>query len=320
MNTIFPWIILLLRKVLCIRTGDDTTEINGTEILDTYAEGFPIWISRIVITAATRPWAYRTAVEATGFATSKIGCPCEAGIERYLTKKETPDGRVGVSILVCTEKKNMKANVASRISQCILPAPTASAFDGFPESDSRFFIRMHYFGDTYEERCVIGGRKCWKIPIMEGNYIGEERFGTVKGIAGGNFLVMGKDQESALTGIEAAADAIAGLKGVITSFAGGVVASGSKVGSKNYRFPLPASTNHCFCPTLKDKIIDSKVPEGIGSMYEIVMNGIDETLVKAAMKAGILAATETGRVRYIGASNFEGKLGQYRLYLRDLFR
>jgi formylmethanofuran--tetrahydromethanopterin N-formyltransferase len=167
---------------------------------------------------------------------------------------------------------------------------------------------------------VIGGRKCWKIPIMEGDYIGEERFGTVKGIAGGNFLVMGKDQESALTGIEAAADAIAGLKGVITSFAGGVVASGSKVGSKNYRFPLPASTNHCFCPTLKDKIGDSKVPEDIGSVYEIVMNGVDETRVKAAMKAGILAATETGKVRFIGASNFEGKLGPYRFSLRDLFR
>ena len=303
-----------------IRAGDDTTEINGTEILDTYAEAFPVWISRVIITAATRQWAYKAAVEATGFATSKIGCPCEAGIEGSLTEKETPDGRVGVSILICTEKKNMKANVASRISQCILPAPTASAFDGFPESGSRFFIRMHYFGDTYEERCIIGGRKCWKIPIMEGNYVGEERFGILKGIAGGNFLVMGKDQVSALSGIEAAADAIAGLKGVITSFAGGIVASGSKIGSKNYRFPMPATTNHSWCPTLKGKVGDSKVPEEIGSVYEIVMNGVDERHVKAAMKAGIQAATETGGVRYIGASNFEGKLGQYRLYLHDIFR
>ena len=179
---------------------------------------------------------------------------------------------------------------------------------------------MHYFGDTYEERCSINGRKCWKIPIMEGDYIGEERFGTVKGIAGGNFLVMGKNQKSALSGIEAAVDAVAGLKGVITSFAGGIVASGSKLGSKNYRFPMPASTNHVWCPTLKGKIGDSNVPEGVGSVYEIVMNGISENHIRAAMKAGIYAATETGRVKFIGASNFEGKLGQYRFYLHDLFR
>jgi formylmethanofuran--tetrahydromethanopterin N-formyltransferase len=305
---------------LYILIGDDTTEINGTEILDTYAEAFPVWLSRVVITAATQEWAYKAAVEATGFATSKIGCPCEAGIERYLNKKETPDGRDGVSILICADKKTMKSNVASRISQCILPAPTASAYDGFPDAGSRFYIRMHYFGDTYEERCSVNGRKCWKIPIMEGNYIGEERFGTIKGIAGGNFLVMGKNQKSALSGIEAAADAVAGLDGVITSFAGGIVASGSKVGSKNYRFPMPASTNHAWCPTLKGKIGDSNVPEGVGSIYEIVMNGIDETHVRSSMKAGIQAATETGRVMYIGASNFEGKLGQYRFFLHDLFR
>ncbi len=298
----------------------DTMEINGTEILDTYAEAFPIWLSRVIITAATREWAYKAAVEATGFATSKIGCPCEAGIEGYLPENETPDGRAGVSILICSDKKTMKSNVASRISQCILPAPTASAYDGFPEAGSRFYIRMHYFGDTYEERCSVNGRKCWKIPIMEGNYIGEERFGTVKGIAGGNFLVMGKNQMSALSGIEAAADAIAGLNGVITSFAGGIVASGSKPGSKNYRFPMPASSNHAWCPTLKGRISDSNVPEGVESVYEMVINGIHENHVRAAMKAGIYAATETGRVMFIGASNFEGKLGQYRFYLHDLFR
>ena len=295
-------------------------KVNGTKIIDTYAEAFPVWLSRVIITAATRRWAYKAAVEATGFATSKIGCPCEAGIEGYLTEKETPDGRVGVSILIGADKKNIKSNVAVRISQCILPAPTASAFDGFPDAVSRFFIRMHYFGDTYEERCTAGDRKCWKIPIMEGDYIGEERFGTVKGIAGGNFLVMGHDQESALSGSEAAADAIAGLKGVVTSFAGGVVASGSKVGSKNYRFPMPASTHHIWCPSLKGKINGSKVPEGVASIYEIVINGVDETSIRAAMKAGIEAATNTGDVMYIGASNFEGKLGQYRFYLHEIFK
>lgn len=294
-------------------------EINGTKILDTYAEAFPVWISRIIITAASKKWAYNAATEATGFATSKIGCLCEAGIERSLTKKDTPDGRAGVSILICAEKKNMRTIVSSRISQCILPAPTASAFDGFPEAEFRFFTRMHYFGDTFEKRCIIGGRKCWKIPIMEGEYVGEERFGTVKGIAGGNFLVMGKNQQSALLAAEAAADAITGMKGIITSFAGGIVASGSKVGCTNYRFPMPASTNHLWCPTLKEKVSHSKVPDGVASVYEIVINGVDELSIRTAMKKGILAATDTGRVLCIGASNFDGKLGQYRFSLHDLF-
>jgi formylmethanofuran--tetrahydromethanopterin N-formyltransferase len=295
-------------------------ELNGTEVLDTFAEAFQTWISRIIITAESKDWAYRTAVEATGFATSKIGCACEAGIERYLSPDETPDGRTGISVLICSEKKHMKTNVAQRISQCILPAPTASAFDGLPVAESRFFLRMHYFGDSYEKRCIVGGRRCWKIPVMEGEYTGEERYGTVKGIAGCNFLVMGNNRHSALSGAEAAVAAIEGLKGVITSFAGGIVASGSKVGVKNYRFPMPASTNHLYCPTLKSKIDNSCVPEGINSIYEIVINGLDEPSLRNAMKSGIEAAAGTGKVRYIGAANYEGKLGQYRFYLHDLFR
>jgi formylmethanofuran--tetrahydromethanopterin N-formyltransferase len=295
-------------------------EINGTEILDTFAEAFPVWLSRIIITAATEEWAYTTAAVTTGFATSKIACPCEAGIECRIPADKTPDGRPGVSILICAEKKNMKANVAARISQCILPAPTAHAFDGFPGAPSRFAIRMHYFGDGYENRCIVGGRTCWKIPVMEGDYLGEERYGTVKGIAGGNFLVMGTDQPSALAAATAAARAVTGREGIITSFAGGIVKSGSKVASKNYRFPMPASTNHHFCPTLKGKIPDSLVPDGVGSIYEIVMNGIDEAAIRAAMKAGITAAADSGKATHIGASNFDGKLGPHQFFLHELFR
>ena len=294
-------------------------EICGVEILDTFAEAFPVWVSRVIITAATPEWAERAAIAATGFATSKIGCPCEAGIERHLAPGETPDGRAGTAILICAEKKAMKANVSARISQCILPAPTASAFDGLPDSEFRFYTRMHYFGDGYERRCLKGGRQCWKIPIMEGEYTGEERFGTVKGIAGGNFLVMGKDRQSALAAAEAGASAIAGMPGVILSFAGGIVASGSKVGCRNYRFPIPASTNHALCPSLKGMVADSQVPDGVCAIYEIVINGLGEREVKHAMKAGIAAAAESGRITHIGASNFGGKLGPYRLRLHGLF-
>ncbi len=295
-------------------------ELRGVKILNTFAEAFPIWISRVIVTADTPAWAERAAVTATGFATSKIGCPCEAGIERRLAPGETPDGRPGVAILICAEKKAMKANVSARISQCILPAPTASAFDGLPGAESRFFTRMHYFGDGYEQKCSIGGRQCWKIPVMEGEYIGEERFGTAKGIAGGNFLVMGEERQPVLAAAEAGVSAIAGMPGVVMSFAGGIVASGSKVGCRNYRFPMPASTSHSLCPTLRGSVTDSQVPDGVHAIYEIVINGLGEDLVKQAMKAGISAAAESGRITHIGASNFGGKLGPYRLMLRDLFR
>jgi formylmethanofuran--tetrahydromethanopterin N-formyltransferase len=295
-------------------------ELSGAVILDTYAEAFPVWLSRVIITAANREWAYRAAAEATGFASSRIGCPCEAGIEGELSPSETPDGREGVSILVCSEKKNLKPNVAARVGQCVLPTPPASAFDGFPGANARFYTRMHFFGDSYEERCTVGGRRCWRIPVMEGEYIGEERFGAVPGIAGGNFLVMGRDRPSALAAAEAGAGAIAGTRGVITSFPGGVVRSGSKVGCRNYRFPMPASTNHPLCPTLRGKVSDSIVPDGVGSIYEIVINGVDEGAVKGAMRKGIEAAAGTGQALFIGASNFGGKLGPYRFHLRELFR
>ena len=295
-------------------------EINGIEILDTFAEAFPTWISRVIVTAATRNGHTVPPLKQRGLRLPRSAVPAKAGIERSLSPEETPDSRAGISILICAEKKNMKSTVAARISQCILPTPTASAFDGLPDADARFYTKMHYFGDRYEERCMVGGRKCWKIPVMEGEYVGEERFGTRKGIAGGNFLVMGNDQRSALAGAEAAMEKITGTNGVITSFAGGIVASGSKVGCRNYLFPMPASTSHRWCPTLKGRISDSLVPDGVASVYEIVLNGVDEGSVRAAMRAGIRAATETGSVTHIGASNFDGKLGRSRISLHDLFR
>jgi formylmethanofuran--tetrahydromethanopterin N-formyltransferase len=295
-------------------------KIEGTEIVDTYAEAFPIWLSRIIITADSLELAMVAATEATGFATSTIMCPCEAGIERYYSPAETPDGRPGVSIFICTARKSMKENVSARISQCVLTAATASAFDGFPDAKTRYHIKMHYFGDSYESRCIVGGRKCWKIPIMEGDYIGEESFGAVKGIAGGNFLIMGEGRQSALKAAQAAIEAIKNREGIITGFPGGIVASGSKVASKNYRFPMSASTNHRFCPTLKDKIEDSLVPDGVNSIYEIVINGTDEEVIAGAMRDGILAAVKEEGILYIDAGNYDGKLGTNNFYLHEILK
>ncbi|MBP2132655.1 formylmethanofuran--tetrahydromethanopterin N-formyltransferase [Methanomicrobium sp. W14] len=295
-------------------------KINGVEIIDTYAEAFPMWFSRIIITADDYDLANTAAVEATGFATSAIGCPCEAGIERKYLPEETPDKRPGVSIFICSARKNMRERVAERISQCILTAATASAFDGFPEALTRFSTRMHYFGDSYESGCVVGGRKCWKIPTMQGYYTGEETFGAVKGIAGGNFFIMGDSQKSALAGAMAAVKAFSNSEGIIAGFPGGIVASGSKVASKNYHFPMPASTNHRFCPALKDIISDSLVPEGVTSIYEIVINGLNEKVISEAMRKGILAAVREKGVMYISAGNYEGKLGTSNFHLHEILK
>jgi formylmethanofuran--tetrahydromethanopterin N-formyltransferase len=292
-------------------------ELNGVPIDNTYAEAFPTWICRVIITAVTEEWAYKSATEATGFATSAIGCPCEAGIEGVLSPDETPDGRPGISILICAGKKKLKEQVVERLAECVLTSATTAVFDGLPQAAEKIAVKLHFFGDGYEYQKEVGGRKCWVIPIMEGEYIGEEEFGIVKGVAGGNFFVMGENQMAALMGAQAAVDAISAVCGVITSFPGGVVASGSKVGSKKYKF-MPASTNEQYCPTLREKVADSKVPKGIGSVYEIVIDGLDENCIAEAMAKGIRAAVKVPGVKFISAGNFGGSLGPYKFELHKI--
>jgi formylmethanofuran--tetrahydromethanopterin N-formyltransferase len=292
-------------------------EINGVPIENTYAEAFPTWISRIIITAVTGEWAYTAAVEATGFATSAIGCPCEAGIESILSPEETPDGRPGVAILICAAKKKLKDQLIERIGECVITAPTTAVFDGLPEAGEKLPVKLHFFGDGYEYKKEVGGRQVWAIPIMSGEYIGEEEFGIIKGIAGGNFFVMGENQMAALMGAQAAIDAIGSVGGVITSFPGGIVSSGSKVGSNKYKF-IPASTNEKYCPTLREKVPDSKVPAGIKAMFEIVIDGLNEECVAEAMAQGIRAACMVPGVKFISAGNFGGTLGPYKFELHQL--
>lgn len=306
-------------------------EINGVWIDDTYAEAFPTWVSRVIITGVTRGWAEKAALEATGFATSAIGCPCEAGIEAYLTGEETPDGRPGVAVLFCVGvrvkkgenaeevvKEKVKHVLIERIGECILTAPTTAVFDGLPQAPLRVPVKMNFFGDGFQERREVGGRKVFAIPIMGGEYIGEEEFGAVKGIAGGNFFVMGEGQMAALMGAQAAVEAINAVRNVILPFPGGIVSSGSKVGSNKYK-ALPASTNELYCPTLKAKVPNSKVPDGVKAIYEIVIDGLDAESIRKAMKVGILAATKVPGVRVISAGNYGGKLGPHQFRLHELF-
>ncbi|WML66906.1 MAG: Formylmethanofuran--tetrahydromethanopterin formyltransferase [Methanoregula sp. SKADARSKE-2] len=292
-------------------------QINGVTIDDTYAEAFPTWVCRVIITAVTKEWARKAAIEATGFATSAIGCPCEAGIEADISASQTPDGRPGVAILICASKKKLKEQVVERLAECVLTAPTTAVFNGITEAEEKIPVKLHFFGDGYEYKKEVGGRQCWAIPIMEGEYVGEEEFGIVKGVAGGNFFVMGENQMAALLGAQAAVEAIDGVAGTITSFPGGIVASGSKVGSLKYKF-MPASTNEKYCPTLREKVADSKIPAGVKAVYEIVIDGIDEKSVSAAMAAGIKAAVMVPGIQFISAGNFGGTLGPFKIDLHKV--
>jgi len=295
-------------------------ELNGVEIEDTFAEAFPIKIARILITGATKKWALVAAQEAKGFGTSVIGCPAEAGIERAVTGDETPDGRPGVYMQICTfGYKNLEQQLLQRLGQCVLTAPTAAMWNGLPNAEKQFDMgfKLKFFADGFESETNIGGRKAYKIPMMQGDFIAEHNIGAQEGIAGGNFFILADNQMTALTAAENAVDAISGIEGTITPFPGGIVGSGSKTGANKYKF-LKATTNEKFCPTLKDSVEGSNVPADVNGIYEIVINGLNEGVITESMKAGIRASVRVPGVKKITAGNYGGALGPFKFHLKDM--
>ncbi|MCZ3366110.1 formylmethanofuran--tetrahydromethanopterin N-formyltransferase [Methanobacterium veterum] len=296
-------------------------EINGVEIEDTFAEAFGIQVSRILVTAATKKLAKIAATEATGYGTSVIGCPAEAGIDCYVPPEETPDGRPGYMIMICNmSKKKLDHELLERVGMCLLTAATTAAFDALDDADEKLNVgfKLKFFGDGFEKELNIDGRTVYSVPIMSGDFLVEGEFGIKSGIAGGNFFIMGDSQSSALIAAEAAVDAIGAVEGAITPFPGGVVASGSKVGSNKYKF-LGASTNEKMCVTLKNEVEDSDIPADVNGVYEIVIDGASEEAVKEAMKVGITAATKVPGVLKISAGNFGGNLGTCNIKLHEIF-
>jgi formylmethanofuran--tetrahydromethanopterin N-formyltransferase len=293
-------------------------EINGVLIDDTFAEAFPIKIGRVLITAINERWALAAAREATGFGTSVIGCPAEAGIEYIASAGETPDGRPGAYIQICNMGfKSLENSLLWRIGQCVLTAPTTAVFNGLPEAEKQFNTgkQQSFFGDGYQKQIDYLGRKFWKIPLMSGEFMIEENIGGADGIAGGNFYILADNQAAALTAAEVAVDEIGRIKGTITPFPGGVVASGSKVGSK-YKF-LKASTNLAYCPSLRADGICA-LPEVVKAGYEIVINGLNRDAIEQSMRAGIRAACTVPGVVKITAANFGGKLGPHQFHLQKI--
>jgi len=293
---------------------------NICTIQDTFAEMFPMWSGRILITAATEEWALTSARVATGFASSIIMSPAEAGIEKTVQPSETPDGRPGVIIQIFHNLGyKLKAQMMLRIGQCILTCPTTAAFDAMGEAFTKKLKigkTLSLFGDGYQTRDTLGSRRIWRIPVMEGEFIVEEKFGVKKGVAGGNFLILAQNPKIGLTAAEKAVQAINKVEDVILPFPGGICKSGSKVGSLKYK--LPASTNHLFCPTLKTTVPATKIPSEVNCVYEIVINGLYLEAVQKAVGEGVKAAISIPGIMKITAANYGGRLGPYRANLKEV--
>jgi formylmethanofuran--tetrahydromethanopterin N-formyltransferase len=288
------------------------------KIADTFAEMFPLWAGRILITAENEKWALTAANVTTGFATSVIMSPAEAATERTVAAAETPDNRPGVLIQIYNRDRfALKHQLMERIGQCIMTCPTTAAFNGLTgRRVLRVGSSLRYFGDGFQKKTMAGGRKCWKIPVMEGNFIVEDGFGAQEAVAGGNFMIFAENQSAGLRAAESAADAIrTKAPDVIMPFPGGVCRAGSKAGSLKYK--MKASTNHPYCPTLKALVPDSVVPDGVQCVYEIVINGLTLDAVKNAMKQGVVAAASATGVVKISAGNYGGKLGPYKAFLKE---
>jgi len=293
--------------------------IRGVFIEDTFAEAFDMAAARIVVTAASGQWAANAAAALTGFATSVIACKCEAAVERELPPSETPDGRPGVSaLLFAMDVAGVGKRLIERIGQTVLTCPTTSCFDGLPDAPDRVTPgrALRVFGDRFQISKVVGGQRYWRIPVMEGEFLVQESFGVRrKAVGGGNFLILAGDASSALAAAEAAVTAIRRLPGVILPFPGGVARSGSKIGARGYASMI-ASTNDAYCPTLRAST-DSALGEDVNSVLEIVLDGLDDNAIRAAMRAGIEAACRPG-VRAITAGNYGGNLGKHQFHLRDI--
>jgi formylmethanofuran--tetrahydromethanopterin N-formyltransferase len=295
-------------------------KINGVTIDNTFAEAFPMKATRIIITAMTLKWAYRAANSIRGFASSVIACGVEADIERELKPSETPDGRPGISVMIfAMSKKDLEKQVPMRVGQSVMTTATTACYAGIHD-DNKIPLgkNLRYFGDGYQISKTINGRRFWRIPVMHGEFVCEEYTGVVKAIGGGNFLVLAKTARHGLAACEKAVDTIQKVPNVITAFPGGVVGSGSKVGSK-YKF-LKASTNLAYCPTLKGQVI-SELTDEIGSVLEIVIDGLDEAAIREAMRAGIEAVCSFGPgkgIYRVTAGNYGGNLGAYHFHLKDI--
>jgi formylmethanofuran--tetrahydromethanopterin N-formyltransferase len=289
---------------------------------DTYAEAFRSIYAAVLITARDRTWLDHAVRAATGNASSTILCDCEAGLDRYVPPTETPDGRPGAVVQFHVPRfwKDREARleraVLVRVSQNVLTCPTTACFNVLPAEEKWFPLgrKLAYFGDGHQFKDERFGRRVRVVPILSGEFVIERRCGYADGLMGGNLWFFGVTADAALAAAEKAAAAASQTPGVILPFPGGVASSGSKAGSK-YKFAI-ASTYGEFCPTLRGKPgVESKLPESVASVQEIVLDGKDLASIAAATQAAIRASVDTPGLMRISAGNYGGRLGKSFIYL-----
>ena len=295
--------------------------VNGIRVDDTFAEAFGMRATAVMITADSARWARQAALTMTGFATSVIGCGCEAGIDRAAAAKETPDGRPGVRVLLfAVSTAELQKQLQARVAQCVLTSPGSACYAGLDGEEAlRLGNALRYFGDGWQISKRLGAKRFWRLPVMDGEFVCEATTGLTKqAVGGGNLLIMGRTAGTTQAAAEAAAAAIAAVPDVIAPFPGGIVRSGSKVGSK-YK-GVVASTNDAYCPTLRGAV-KTALDDDVGAVLEIVIDGLTSAAVAAAMRAGLGAIVRLGPKRgavRVGAGNYGGKLGPHHYHLRDL--
>ena len=292
-------------------------KIKSTEIVDTFAEAFKMYGSRIIITAETKEWAMAAAQSITGFATSVIGCKCEAGIETEIPANASPDLRPGVSVLLfAMDSESLGKRLMERIGQCVMTCPSTACYNGIDQGNEiTVGGQLRYFGDGFQISKKIADKQLWRIPVMDGEFLVDDIFKTKEAVGGGNILILGKDQNTTLKAAKSAVKAIREIPNIILPFPNGVVRSGSKVGSK-YK-ALIASTNDAYCPTLSSVVEKTEISKGINSVLEIVIDGLTLNAVEEAMYIGINASIKPG-IKKISAGNYGGGLGQYQIQLHKL--
>jgi formylmethanofuran--tetrahydromethanopterin N-formyltransferase len=295
--------------------------IKGVRIDDTFAEAFGMRGTAILITADTPRWAWQAATTMTGFATSVIGCGAECGIDTEVPASQTPDGRPGVRVLLfAVSTAELQKQLQTRVGQCVLTSPGSACFAGLAgEEPLRLGNALRYFGDGWQISKKFGDKHYWRIPVMDGEFVCEATTGLTKqAVGGGNLLILGRTAKTTLAAAEAAIAAMAKVPDVIMPFPGGIVRSGSKVGSK-YK-GVVASTNDAFSPTLRGATATALDPD-VACVLEIVIDGLTSDAVAAAMRAGIAAIVRLGPRRgavRISAGNYGGKLGPHHYHLQEL--
>lgn len=292
-------------------------QIGNTLIEDTFAEAFGMRFARLIVTAADEHWLDAALREFTGYSSSVIACDAETGVEKYVPASDTPDGRIGASLLIFGFSTDALAkSVPNRVGQCLMTCPSTAVYSGLSGTEANIPLGKHirFFGDGYQKSKQVAGIRYWRIPVMDGEFLVQDTAGVERGVAGGNVILQTVTQAQGLAAARRGSEAIAKLDGVITPFPGGVARSGSKVGSR-YK-GLKASTADAFCPTLRGRV-ESKLHPEANCAYEIVIDGVSEQAVGAAMTAAMKAAAGDGVVQ-ISAGNYGGKLGKFQFHLRKL--